>query len=329
MIFDNIRRKIFRIFLFALFILLSLFSNDLFFDIPDKTEWLNSAFTGVTGVIDILPGHLSILISIMLALISGMLIYKISFDHLSITGREHLLVWLWVIQVGGFSFLHPLQEVHFATVFILMSYDSLFQIYRKTSDYKEIFMSFMYLGIATFFYSFSIYLFIPYMISLYRFKIASFRDWIISIAGFLVPFYFGIFIFHFWVGDWLYPIETTINNIIPNGLTIGIAGMKTSQYILCGFIATLIVAGMVMYMKSMRQGINQKTISCMRSFSTLMLFSILIFLFFTPDSKLMIQIILIPSTIYLRILFVKITKNIIANSLFVLLIAASVITLLY
>ncbi|MDR1593322.1 MAG: hypothetical protein LBS43_02400, partial [Prevotellaceae bacterium] len=316
MIFDNIRRKVFRILLFALLILLLLFSNDLLFDIPDKTEWLNSIFTRLPHI---LSGQLSPLISILLVLLAGMLIYKLSFDHISITGREHLLVWLWVISVGGFSFLHPLSEVHFATVCILLSYNTLFQIYRKTSDYKEIFMSSMYLGIATAFYSFSIYLFIPYMISLYRFKIAGFRDWIISIAGFLVPFYFAIFIFHFWDGDWLYPIETTINNIIPDDLSVGIVEMTVSQYILCVFISILIFIELLTPMKSTRQGINQKTISCIRSFSTLMLFSILIFLIFSPQSKPMILIMLIPATIYIRILFVKITKNIIANSLFALL----------
>jgi hypothetical protein len=326
MIFDNIRRKVFRILLFALFILSLLYLRDLFFDIPAKVEWKNSAFTGFP---DILSGRLSTLISIIMVLVAGMLIYKINFDHLCITGREHLLVWLWVIQVGGFSFLHPLSGVHFATVFILLSYDTLFDIYRKTVSYKEIFMSSMYLGIATFFYSFAIYLFIPYIILLYRFKIVEFRDWIISSAGFFVPFYFAIFIFHFFGESWLYPIETTIDNIIPDGLSAGITEMKVSQYIFGIFILALIAIEMLMPTKLIRQGMSQKTISCMRSFSGLMFFSILIFLFFTPESKLMIQIILIPSTIYMRILFVKINKNIIANSLFILLATISVFALIY
>jgi hypothetical protein len=325
MIFDNIRRKVSKVLLFALLILLSLYLQDLFFDIPDTTKWENSVLTGVP---DILSGQLSALISIITVLVAGMLMYRISFDHISIIGREHLLVWLWVILVGGFSFLHPLSEVHFATIFILLSYDILFNIYKKTADYKAIFMSSMYLGVAAFFYSLSIYLFVPYIISLYRFKIAGFRDWIISIAGFIVPFYFAIFIFHFLTGNWLYPIETTINNITPDNLCIKIAEMKMSQYIYCIFISILIVAAILIPMNSTRQGINQKTISCLRSFSILMFFSILIFLFF-PESKLMLQIIFIPTTIYLRILFVKIKKNIIANSLFILLIAISVITLLY
>jgi hypothetical protein len=326
MIFDNIRRKVFGILLFALLILLLLYLKDLFFDIPDKIEWENSVLTGVP---DILSGWLSVLISMILVLVAGMLIYKISFDHLSITGREHLLVWLWAILAGGFSFLHPLSEIHFAAVFILLSYDILFNVYRKTADYKVIFISSMYLGIATFFYSFSIYLFIPYIFSLYRFKITGFRDWIISIAGFLVPFYFAIFAFHFLEGNWLYPIESTINNIIPNGLSLKIVEMKVSQYIFCVYIFTLIAVEMLMPMKSTRQGINQKTISCMRSFSILMLFSILIFLLFTPKTKLILYVIFIPATIYLRILFVKINKNIIANLLFISLIIFSVISLIY
>jgi hypothetical protein len=301
-----------------------LYLRDLFFDIPDKTEWENSVFTGLP---DIVSGQLAASISLALVLIIGILIYKINSEHLSITGKEHLLVWLWVILVGGFSFLHPLSEVHFATVFILLSYDVLFNVYKRTGDYKVIFMSSMYLGIATFFYSFAIYLFIPYIISLYRFKIAGFRDWIISIAGFFVPFYFAIFIFHFLEGNWLYPIEVTIDNIIPDGrLYAKIAEMKTFQYIFCVLIAILIAAGMLMPAKSRHRWRDQKTISCMRSFSTLMLFSILIFLLFTPESKLIFQIILIPATIYIRIMFLKISKNSVVNLLFILLIAVSAIT---
>jgi hypothetical protein len=167
------------------------------------------------------------------------------------------------------------------------------------------------------------------MISLHWFKIAGFRDWIISIAGFLVPFYFSIFVSHFLMGNWSYPIEKTINNISFNNFSIGFAEMEDSQYILCLFIFILIVVGKLIPLKSTRHRANQKTVFCMQSFSTLMFFSTLVFLFFTPESRLMLHIILIPATIYLRILFVKINKNIIANLLFILLIAISVIALIY
>jgi hypothetical protein len=325
MIFDSIRRKVFSILLFALLILLLLYSKDLFFETPDAAEWTHSVFKGFA---DILHIQLSLLISMTLTLVIGLLIYKIGYDHLSITGREHLLAWLWIIQTGGFSFLHPLSEIHFATVFILLSYDRLFKTYRKMSDNRGIFVSAMYLGIATLFYDCLIYLFIPYMISLHRFKIVEFRDWIISIAGLLVPFYFSIFISHFFMGDWLYLIKSTISNIVPNDLSFKIMEMNIAQYIFCVFIFVLVIVTMLISAKSTSSGINQKTISCVRSFSMLMCTSILVFLLFAPESKLMLYVILISTTIHLRILFVKINKNIIANSLFLLLIIASAITVM-
>lgn len=326
MIFDNIRRKVFRILMFALLILLLLYSRDLFFDIPDTAEWKHSVFKEFA---DIFHGRLSLLISMALMLAGGLLIYKINYDNLSFTGREHLLVWLWIIQAGGFSYLHPLSEIHFATVFILLSCNTLFGTYRKQSDNKGIFLSAMYLGMASLFYDCSVYLFIPHIISLYRFKIVKFRDWIISIAGFLVPFYFSIFIFHFSTGNWLYPIESTINGAVPDDLSLRIVEMSVSQYIFCIFILVLLATEILMPAKSRGSGINQKTISCMRSFDMIMYASILIFLLFAPESKLMLQIIIVSTTVRLRILFVKINKNIIANSLFLLLIVASAITALF
>ncbi|MDR1887741.1 MAG: hypothetical protein LBQ70_07505 [Prevotellaceae bacterium] len=325
MILDNIRRKVARIMLIALAVLLCLYFRDLFFGYADRTEWKMSVFDGLP---DFVPDELFLPVSIILSLTAGFLIYKINFEHLSITGREHLLVWLWVIQFGGISFLHPLSEVHFATVCILMSYDILFRINTKITDYSAVFLSAMYLGLASLFYGFAVYLFVPYMISLYRFKWAGFRDWIISIAGFLTPFYFAVFAFHFSTGDWSYPITATIDNVVPDVLTLKPVDMSVWQYVFCIFVSILIVAETVMSVKSANRGINRKTISCLRSFSSLMFFSVLIFLLFAPDSRLMLQIIFIPTTVLLRMLFVKINRNIVANSLFVALTAISVIAIL-
>jgi hypothetical protein len=196
------------------------------------------------------------------------------------------------------------------------------------SDNKGIFLSAMYLGIATLFYDYLIYLFIPHIISLYRFKIVELRDWIISLAGFLVPFYFAIFVFHFFSGNWLYPVESTISHIVPDNLSVKFMEMNISQYIFCIFIIALLVAEIFIPTKPTAKGVNQKTISCMRSFAMLMCTSILIFLFFAPESILMLQIIAIYATVRLRILFLKINRNIIANSLLLLLIIASAITLI-
>jgi hypothetical protein len=311
--------------LFALFFLLLLYLKDLFFGFDDNPVWLNSTLARLANVFD---GKLSAMISMIVVLVNGILIYKINFDHISISGREHLLVWLWVVQVGGFSFFHPLSETHFAVTFILLSCNSLFKIYRNTEDYKSIYLSSMYLGIATMFYSFAIYLFIPYIISLYRFKIAGLRDWIISISGFLVPFYFAIFVFHFSRGNWLYPIESTLDNIIPERLSMEIVEMQVSQYIFFGLIFGLTFIERLMSIKQTNRGLNQKTISCMRSFSNLLFFSTLLFLLFTPDSKFVLQIIFISTTVYLRILFVRIKRNIVANSLLLLLVTVSIISML-
>ncbi|MDR3245420.1 MAG: hypothetical protein LBT50_03200 [Prevotellaceae bacterium] len=324
MIFDNIRRNISQVMLFALIILLLFYSGDLFFSSADKIEWNRSIFSGLP---DFLHGRPSIIISMLLTLISGLLIYKINFDHLSINSREHLLVWLWIIQVGGFSFFHQLTEVHFAVIFILLSYDLLFYVNSKTVEYKRIFLSAMYLGIATLFYNFSIYLFVPYIVSLYRFKIAGFRDWIISIAGFITPFYFAIFSFFFFTGDWYYPIETTVNNIIPDSLSIKFADMSLPQYLFCAFIAALIIIE-ILTPRLASKGLNQKTISCISSFSFMLFFSLLISLIFNSENKFMLHIIFIPTTILLRILFFKITKNIIANLLFIALITIAFLALL-
>lgn len=317
MIFDNIRRRLSGILLLAVVFLCLLWGNA-FFNPPEKIVWHNSLFSGLPESIS---PQVYVILSLLLTLLCGFLIYKISLDHLSVHKREHLLVWLWVIQIGGFSFLHTLNEVQFAVMFLLMSYNRLFYINRKESDYSGVFLSAMYLGIAAVFYNLTAYLLIPYIFGLYRFKTTGIKDWIVLIAGFLTPFYFAVFISFFINGDWYYPIGNTIQNLIPS-LPANPINLTTPQYIFIFFILLLVCINLFSSLK-LTSSVSQKTVACNSAFFRLMIFSIILLFLFAPEANNILMVIFITSTTIIRNLFVQINKNWVANLLFLLVIALS------
>jgi hypothetical protein len=285
----------------------------------DEVVWQNSLFAGSHSFFQ---SELSVVISGLLILFAGLLIRQVNVNHSSVKTREHLLILLWIIQTGCFQMFHSVTEVHFATIFILLSYNHLFNIDVKRNDnnYSIIFFSSVYLGVAAIFYSLSTYLLIPHIIAVYRFKSVSFRDWIILITGFLIPFYFALFVSFFLNGDWFYPVQQTVNNIIPH-FPLEKADLSVPQYVFCLFIVILIVIQQL-YVRSMR--LNQKTVSFDLSFFRLLIFSIAIFLLFSPNSQPMLQIIFIPTTVLLGRLFANIKKNMIANLLFITIILIAI-----
>ncbi|MDR2466477.1 MAG: hypothetical protein LBD35_03700 [Prevotellaceae bacterium] len=321
MIFDNIRRNLTAIFVSAFFAL-ALFCSVTLLDIRQNgtidREWACSVFSGLP---DFIPANASVAVSIALLLLTGLLLYKINMEHLSVKSREHLLVFLWIIQTGGFTFLHVPTEAHFAAIFILCSCDSLFHISKKTIGYSEVFMSAMYLGLASVFCSIAAYLFVAYIIALYRFKYVTFRDWAIAVVGFLMPFYFSSLVSFFVSGSWSYPIRVTLSNLVPE-FPVVFPDFSAMQIVFVTLVLLLTLAKILAEMK-FGEGLSQKTISSNLIFSIFLLFSVVLFVVFASKSKSILMIIFTFATPLLRVLFVIIKKNFLANLIFAILAACS------
>ncbi|MDR0559668.1 MAG: hypothetical protein LBG92_05825 [Prevotellaceae bacterium] len=296
--------------------------NDTFYE---KAEWNFSVFKGLP---DFISWKVSLAISLFLIMLAAALLYKIDEIHFGIKSKSHQITGLWVIQIAGFPFLHSLTEVHVAIIFILLSYDKLFSINNKSNEAGDVFISTMYLGIATIFYSCTAYLLIPHIIAIYRFRYATVRDWIVSLAGFLTPFYFSIFISYFVLGDCLYPVKVTLANLMPHFLSNSL-DLSAIQYVSCAYITFLIIIkGIVISNKSLG-GMNQKTMSCNLIFSTMLLFATSIFILFGAEGKLMLPVIFIYTTSGIKILFGTIRKKFVANLLFTIMAIISLFAFLY
>jgi len=315
MIFDNIKRLSLGSVFLSLLMLVGFCSNTLL-NPPEQVVWNNSIFLALP----VIPEIVYVIVAILLVLLTGLLLCKIVDNHMPLKRREPLLLLFWTIITGAYTFLHSLSEIHFAVLFVLLSYNKLFST-SKDVDRASIFLSSMYLGVALLFYSYAVYIYIPLFFSTVKFQPITIKSIIISVVGFLAPLYFSTFFFFFFKDDWFYPIATTINNIIPS-FPISLIEMSVFQYIATLFLILLIVFSLALSVKQVG-GRSLKSRYCNFSFFNLLVFSAAILLVF-PQNKSTLLILLIPATMLITNIFVRIKRDLYANLLFAAIFAVCV-----
>ncbi len=103
------------------------------------------------------------------------------------------LMSLW----PSYTMMHKLLIAHF---FILLAVDKLLNIYSLENIRKHIFDIGILLSVASLFYVYAAYYILFVWISLLLYKTYSIRLWLISIAGFILPYIFIVFYF-FWTDN--------------------------------------------------------------------------------------------------------------------------------
>lgn len=289
--------------------------------LPDKIAWENSV---VGELPNLLSTELCWAASILLSLLASILLSITNSRHFPMKAGADMLLWFWTIQIAAFPFLHTLTEAHFATLFVLLSHITLFTLEHKSCrNYEKLFLSAMYLGIATIFYTHIAILLVPHIIATFRLKHAEYRNCLISLFGFLTPFYFASIIFFFTNGNWLYPFETTLNSLIFQ-LPTNPVDFTSTQWTFGIFVMTMILIKWFV-IPQYTGGMSQKTISFNQIFSSMLILSLLIFFVYAPSGKLMLPVIFIYTTSFLRIMFVMINKRFIAALMIISIAALSLV----
>jgi len=97
-----------------------------------------------------------------------------------------LLAYSWN---GNFQTLHAVLP---AGLFILIALDSIMGIYGKHASYKQVFVTAFSVGIAALFYIPLVYMLVMIWFTLITFRVSTWREYVISIIGYLIPFVYYI-----------------------------------------------------------------------------------------------------------------------------------------
>jgi hypothetical protein len=169
---------------------------------------------------EILASHIYLASSLALLLVVGLslMLYFIGSVN-DILPREnfvpalfYLFLLSWNSQLLNMNPLLP------AAVLIILSVYTLMKMYGQPEPYRQVFKASASIGLASLFYLPSMYFLIMIWISLVTYRIASWREWMIALIGFLIPFIYLIS-WYFWNDEFFIGIQKIVSSIDDPGIT--------------------------------------------------------------------------------------------------------------
>lgn len=114
-----------------------------------------------------------------------------------------------IISLLGFSWNTDFLTLHAvlpAALFIILALNSLMTMYGQQNAYNKVFLAAFFIGIASLFYMPIAYMLILIWLSLITYRVLSWREYVIALIGFLLPF-----VYYF---SWLYWNDTFIAGLM-------------------------------------------------------------------------------------------------------------------
>jgi hypothetical protein len=196
-------------------------------------------------------------LAIGIVLFLAFFLYALSISH-DMHPKESLLpVLFYYLLAAGFTEALSFGPALFASLFLMMSLFLILRIYGYNQPYKQVFSASFCVAIAALFYPPAACFMFFIWLSFLTYRIASWREWIISIIGAIVP-YMYLITYYYWVGS-LPEIVSNYNELFGNLMT-GFPAFRLWQEIFLGF------SGLALIMALFRQLIliQEKLISIRR-----------------------------------------------------------------
>jgi hypothetical protein len=233
-----------------------------------------------------------IVTALVLTILTALLILNINGRYAFIRIRTMLPASLFVLMAGGFTEIHTLHPVYFATLFMLVSIHRLFNAFDKVSPFSSTFDAGFWLGVGSLFYLNLILLLPAFLLGVAILgRDNRWRVFVVTLIGFLLPFFFAL--------SFAALTEQLLEllNVFKQNLLTANNHFKTnlSLQIFLGFLVLLTILSSI----KLIQQYDTKKVSSRKYFSVFFLifiFSLTGFVFFPPVSQEMLVITLIPVT---------------------------------
>lgn len=169
--------------------------------------WLPGLFRGeasvapydsllLNGVLRI-PAFFQMLISIALVSVGAIYLNHVSVKHEIIYRHSYLPALLYVILMSFHRDVIQFHPLLVSNLIIMMALDKTFSLFKNDSPVSFIFDSSFLMAIATLIYFPAFILFFLLLYAIYSLRSFSFREFLIAVIGFGLPFFF-IAVYGFW-----------------------------------------------------------------------------------------------------------------------------------
>lgn len=250
--------------------------------------------------------------AIALVFVMAFLILRINEKYMIIETRSYLVAFFLIVLQSA---LLPMNRLHpglIAAVFILFALDKLFDTYKEDSRFTNFFDAGLLISISSLFYFNSIYLIIALWLGMTLLGNFSFRNWLLSVIGILLPYF--LCWSYFYVSDKLVWFSNTIENnfILKNPGT----DLNIADYVFFLFLLVMIVLASLKVARELQTS-KISTRKYMRVFLGVFA-TILALYFFIPSASIeMLPVFAIPLSFLLSYYFIAIRSHWLGNILIV------------
>ncbi len=135
-------------------------------------------------------GKASILLALALLIITGFMLIRLNTRFIFIQDRTHLPLFFYLCITGGMVFLHQLNPVVPASIFILLALERMLASYRIDRLSMNPFEASFLLGIASLFYAPAGLFLVLLWFAQALLRPSYWKEWLYTILGFALPYIF-------------------------------------------------------------------------------------------------------------------------------------------
>ncbi len=323
--FVNIFKSNFQILIFILFIFGALIWIYSFFypaelPIPKESELL---YFPLYYFFLKLPSYVLTLLAFTLLFIQSLVLNNLIINF-SLTEKNTFLPGLiYFVLMSIFPSFCTLNQVLIINLIVILCLNTLFNLYLKEETYAPVFnISFVFSSLSLLYLPASIYLiFLWFVFIIYR--LFKWREWVISIIGFLLPYLFVWFYF-FW-NDKLDDLNMYFNIFKVNIININFRSIK---FITMFFVQLLILySGFKYRIFTKDKIVMQRKLASI--FITLFIISIMPIFFISDTPLYHISTTFLPASVFLSYLLLRIKKNWISELIFFTLLGLIIVSRIY
>jgi len=263
---------------------------------------------------------ISVVLTFILIFIQSLLLIQFNKKFIVINFRTYLPAFFYILIASSFIPLQRLNPVVFGTLFLYMSIFFILGVYRNDFALDKLYLAGFFISIASLFWAPFAVFFLILVISLIILRPFVGREWIVSILGYLTPYFF-VFVYYF-----VFKSGEKLDILIANffnsfKLIKQINQIHFAYYIFYGLLIMLIAIASLSFIRNF-----QKKKIRIRKFYTLnwwvFILSILLFVFFENVGYEIIFIIGMPVSFLLTDYFYSIKRNGYLNSILLILFIA-------
>ena len=264
---------------------------------------------------------LSVITGFVLSLILGMLMVRLNTTYFFINQRTYLPALFFIIGSSVFISLQRVNPVLVATLFLMVAIDRMFGTYKNAKTSFQYFEAGLLIGLGSLFYANLIFYLPVLWIGLVILRPFIWREWLITIFGFLTPVALTIATHYLIQGEVINLLTNFRENLIdPHHF----AGFDLSHLLFFSFLGllTLVFSMHMIHAYSGKKIISRKYLKIM-----LWIFILtMVIYFFAPSASVeLIFILFIPLSYLFTNFFVSIRSPWVGDILFVLFLASIVV----